>query len=399
MWIETTPNGKFKYTERYKDAFGRSKKVSVTLEKNTSRAQNDAQRLLFEKIDKKLNAPRRSNKAFWDVKTEWEDISALTLKSSTIRAKINALKVVKSYIKDDTLLEEITRPVVHDILEDIYFKKNLSHSYMGIIKSAISNIFEYAISKGYIEENPTKNISITKKKESIEERSKKREKYLEIPELKKVIQLANEVDTRWGYLIEFMSLTGLRQGEVFGLQTKNVKHGKIEILGTYDRYDKEKVTPKNRYSERTVLLSDRAYKIIQILMSENIKTNRTRNLPDDYIFVNRSGNPIYDSAFNKLLRSLNFKKNLSSHIFRHTHIAILTELGIPLKAIMDRVGHNEPKTTLSVYSHVTQKLSENVINKLNTVDLKRGKKEARFSKSSGIYGNFRKFKTSKTLLK
>lgn len=369
MWIEALPNGKFKYTERYKDAFNRSKKVSVTLDKNTSRAQNEAQRLLFEKIDKKLNAPKRSEKAFWDVKKEWEDISIQTLKSSSIRAKNNALNVVKAYIKNDTLLEEITRPVVHDILEDVYFKKNLSHSYMGIIKSAISNIFEYAISKGYIEENPTKNISIPKKKETIEERSQKREKYLELDELKEVIKLANDVDTRWGYIIEFMSLTGLRQGELFGLQIKNVKHDRIEITGTYDRYERDKVTPKNKYSERTVLLSDRAIEILQTVMIENEKTKRNKNLPDDYIFVNKRGNPNIDSAFNRLLRSLNFKKKLSSHVFRHTHIALLTELGIPLKAIMERVGHNDPKTTLAVYSHVTQKLSENVVSKLNTLEL------------------------------
>ncbi|HHJ6569617.1 TPA: tyrosine-type recombinase/integrase, partial [Streptococcus pyogenes] len=42
-----------------------------------------------------------------------------------------------------------------------------------------------------------------------------------------------------------------------------------------------------------------------------------------------------------------------THLFRHSHISFLAEKGIPLNAIMDRVGHSDPKTTLSIYSHTT----------------------------------------------
>ena len=46
---------------------------------------------------------------------------------------------------------------------------------------------------------------------------------------------------------------------------------------------------------------------------------------------------------------------------------MLTELGVPLKAIMQRVGHNDPKTTLSVYSHVTESMQDEIIKKLNAI--------------------------------
>ncbi|WP_374285988.1 site-specific integrase [Lactococcus sp.] len=192
---------------------------------------------------------------------------------------------------------------------------------------------------------------------------------MELDELKEVIKIAKRKDKRWANLIEFMSLTGLRQGEAMGLQTKNIKNDKIEISGTYDRYVREKVLPKNQYSERIISLSERASKILTETITQNIQQNRTKNLPDDYIFVTRNGTPLYDAAFNRFLHGLNYKKHLSSHIFRHTHIAMLTELGIPLKVIMDRVGHNEPKTTLSIYTHVTKKLSKNAIVKLDSINL------------------------------
>ena len=35
-------------------------------------------------------------------------------------------------------------------------------------------------------------------------------------------------------------------------------------------------------------------------------------------------------------------KHLTTHIFRYTHISMLSELGVPLKTIMQRVGHNDP---------------------------------------------------------
>ncbi|KSU02184.1 Integrase superantigen-encoding pathogenicity islands SaPI [Lactococcus lactis subsp. lactis] len=36
---------------------------------------------------------------------------------------------------------------------------------------------------------------------------------------------------------------------------------------------------------------------------------------------------------------------------------------------MERVGHNNPQTTLSIYSHVTEEMSKNIIEKLNEIDL------------------------------
>lgn len=369
MWIENLPNGKFKYIERYKDKFNRTKKVSITLDKNTSRAQNEAQRLLFEKIDKNISKVDTSDVLFWSVKDEWIEILEKTSKPATVRIKEVTLKTASKYIGNDVTLDALTKPLIHNILESIYFEDNLSHSYINILKSAISGIFEYAIKKGYTNSNPTKGISIPKKLETLEERSQKREKYLEQDELKEVIALASERHGNWGRIIEFMALTGLRQGEMFALQVKDFKDNKVEVSGTYDQYTKTKVTTKNKHSERSVTLPIKAIEIIEQTMLDNLRNGRNQNNPDDYIFVTQGGNPFVASTFNKFLRSLNYKKKLSTHIFRHTHIALLTELGIPLKAIMERVGHSEPRTTLAIYSHVTKKITENVINKLNTLEL------------------------------
>ncbi|CRH91915.1 Site-specific recombinase XerD [Chlamydia trachomatis] len=48
---------------------------------------------------------------------------------------------------------------------------------------------------------------------------------------------------------------------------------------------------------------------------------------------------------------------------------MLTELNVPLKAIMERVGHSNPNTTLKIYTHVTQKMGDELIDKLNSLPL------------------------------
>jgi len=49
---------------------------------------------------------------------------------------------------------------------------------------------------------------------------------------------------------------------------------------------------------------------------------------------------------------------------------LLAEANVPLKAIMERVGHNEPRTTLAVYTHVTNVMAEEVRLAINDIGKK-----------------------------
>ena len=48
-------------------------------------------------------------------------------------------------------------------------------------------------------------------------------------------------------------------------------------------------------------------------------------------------------------------KYISCHGFRHTHASILFQAGATIKEVQNRLGHADAKTTLNVYTHVTQK--------------------------------------------
>ncbi|UJL47143.1 tyrosine-type recombinase/integrase [Virgibacillus sp. NKC19-16] len=55
------------------------------------------------------------------------------------------------------------------------------------------------------------------------------------------------------------------------------------------------------------------------------------------------------------------------HIFRHIQISMLTETGVGIPTIMQRVGHEDVATTMQVYTHVTNKMKKDAPAKVNNL--------------------------------
>ena len=92
---------------------------------------------------------------------------------------------------------------------------------------------------------------------------------------------------------------------------------------------------------------------------ENKKENQWNDkfIDRGYIFTNTAGNPIDLNKVNNIIKedtNINsINKRIITHTLRHTHISTFAQLGINLKAIQDRVGHSDYKTTLEIYTHFT----------------------------------------------
>ncbi|TFU31177.1 integrase [Streptococcus acidominimus] len=54
---------------------------------------------------------------------------------------------------------------------------------------------------------------------------------------------------------------------------------------------------------------------------------------------------------------------IKPHGFRHTHISLLFEAGASLKEVQERVGHEDIKTTMNIYTHVTENIKEKTAEK------------------------------------
>ncbi len=380
MWIEERQSKKgtrYKYCERFELPNGEIRKVSVIFNTNSSHARKQAiielQRK-YEQAVKEIDINKVVT--YYDVAMSWLEHTEPTVKRSTHINHTIYVNKIFTYIDKSLPIADLTAVTLEDVLHKVYYVENLSYSYTRATFTTMKAIYKHAKRKKLI---PSlidfEDIEIKKKPFSHSDIAKKQNKFLDAVELKETLMQLSKIDSRISLLFEFVSLTGLRIGELLALRYSDYdkENATININGTiqYDYKNSSEIkrgTPKNIYSVRDISLSDRAVSILDSIMLENKRRSLWFEgyIDHGYIFTSSRGNP-YDIQFlNRRLKGVHIEgKHLTTHIFRHTHISMLAELGVPLKTIMQRVGHNDPNTTLSIYTHVTKSMHDDVINKLN----------------------------------
>lgn len=365
----------------------------------------DKANILYEDLTKE-SLRKRSNITLYEVWHEWHQtrieqklVAPKTLAGEDGRYRNHILP----HIPKETILKNIPTSLIKEIIDQLYpigNHKRIAQS----IKSDLSAIFKYAIAHDYItpDQNPMPYITIGRKGLSDElERLKKsdiEDQYLESWELKEVLSIVRKYNEQYARIFEFQALTGMRIGEVLGLKEEAIDFNKniASVIRTRATHggaseDSYEGNVKNVQSYRNVQLSLRAIEILK----EEIQLNHHHiEFNPDYkdhgwIFTSKSihkpdynGTPLHYSVLNNFLNSsengklnrngnprragididnkLSFKKHITTHIFRHTHISFLAEQGVPLEAIQDRVGHTRGSRVTQIYLHVTQKTKNTI---------------------------------------
>nr|DAJ96213.1 MAG TPA: Integrase [Caudoviricetes sp.] len=374
MWIEELPTGKYKFFERYKDPYTEKlKKVSVTMEKKTPQARNQAALLLQEKIKQKLNKKQVESITFEEIYKLFYKSWSQTVKESTKHNCKSIDKKMKEVIPSDTLLANLDRRFLQEAIEKVI--ETNGHIAAKKVRHRLRGIFKYAVQYSYIENNEVDYTTIPQRPKTLEELEKKRNNFLTTDEIKALVNVLNgrEYHQKYADMVLVLSLTGMRYGELTALQLKNIdfQNNKIEITGNFDSVNKIKTLPKTTNSIRTIKASKTVMEAIQrqiARLSERFQPLSS----DDYIFCfERWNQPTTISCFIQILKKYGkeagIDKNLTSHIFRHSHISFLAESGLPIKSIMDRVGHSNAKMTLEIYSHTTQDMEDKLVDKLDSI--------------------------------
>lgn len=374
MWMEELPNGKYKFFERYKDPYTEKlKKVSVTMEKKTPQARNQAALLLQEKIKQKLNKKQVESITFEEIYKLFYKTWEQTVKESTKHNCKSIDKKMREVIPPDTLLANLDRRFLQEAIDKVI--KTNGHIAAKKIRHRLRGIFKYAVQYSYIENNEVDYTTIPQKPKTLEDLEKKRNNFLTMDEIKALVKVLNsrEYHQKYADMVIVLALTGMRYGELSALQLKNIdfQNNKIEITGNFDSVNKIKTLPKTTNSIRTIKASKTVMEAIQrqiVRLNERFQPLTS----DDYIFCFEKWNqPTTIACFIQILKKYGkeagIDKNLTSHIFRHSHISFLAESGLPIKSIMDRVGHSNAKMTLEIYSHTTQDMEDKLVNKLDSI--------------------------------
>lgn len=373
MWTQAHKSGKVNFVERYKNPYTNEwKKVSVLVEKDNARTRKYAQQYLDNKIAKILNNLESSETMFTDLFDDWWNFYKQEIKKSSISSLKGNIKEIREWFGINVKVSNIDPKYVQNYLDNLDCSKSKKERH----KTLLNLAFDYAVRLDVIKDNPSRRARLPRQKKTLEDWKKVEEKYLEEDEIRPLLkELYRRPSTyRTALLSEFMSLNGCRIGEAISIRPENYDFDTkvLELHGTYDHSDGykngEKTTPKTNASYRETIMTKREIEIIKEIefMNELEKNTNERYQDMGYIFTTKNGIPTQINSFNLALKKANerldepIKKNLTSHIFRHTLVSRLAENKVPLKAIMDRVGHADSKTTIQIYTHVTKKLKANV---------------------------------------
>ena len=375
MWSENHKSGKINFVERYRDPYtGKWKKTSVLMEKDTPRIRKQAQKILQTKIAKKISTLESSEMSFTELFDSWWAFHKQELKRSSIASLKGNIKEIRDTFGIDVKVTNIDPKYVQNYLDNLKGSRNKKER----TKTLLNQAFDYAMTLNITQDNPARRAKLPRVKKTLEDWKKIEQKYLEENEIQPFLkEFRRRPNTyRLALLAEFISLNGGRISEIVSIEPANINFETriLQLHGTYDHTDGyqngEKTSPKTPASYRETFMTKREMEIIKEFQFMNeIEKNTNHRFKDmGYIFTTKNGVPIQTNSFNEAAKKANLRlerpipKEITSHIFRHTLVSRLAENGTPLKAIMERVGHSDAKTTIQIYTHVTKKMKTDVTN-------------------------------------
>ncbi|MDH8856150.1 site-specific integrase [Staphylococcus epidermidis] len=405
MWHEkfTNKHGdvQYRYYEKYKDPLtNKWRRVSVVLNKNGKQSQKEAQKRLNKRIEAKLNDKTPTtlkSLTFHATCDEWLEYykNHSGSKATTIKEKVSNTNTVKNAIDKEVLINNITHTYLQDIINE--WAKLHSKGHVQSLVTIIRSVFKYAFKYYDLQDiSVLDKIDIPKKAKTRDELQAKRNNYLEDSEVKELlscfdylIKHKNHSSRKRNYnmvkaIVQFQIANGMRIGELLAIKSDNINYEDktLDIDGTINWVtDKEtgafgvKETTKTSKSYRTIGLTTQSINLLKTLILENKKENQWNEefIDRGYVFTNTAGSPIDLNKINSIIKEAaeisSIKKRVTTHTLRHTHISTLAQLGINLKAIQERVGHSDYKTTLEIYTHVTDQMAKDMMNKLETINI------------------------------
>ncbi len=204
--------------------------------------------------------------------------------------------------------------------------------------SALKSFYKFLEKTGDIETNPLQGHRLLKiKNKTITPFSKN--------ELEKLADFFSDnktyEDVRDYCLIELLYTTGMRRGELIGLNCTdiNVDSKTVKVLG-------------KRNKERYIPLLESTIELLQryILLRAELKST------DTSLFLTLKGKPLYDSLVYKIvtkyLKLFSTKEKKSPHILRHAFATHLLDEGADLNVVKELLGHASLAST-QVYTKVS----------------------------------------------
>lgn len=285
----------------------------------------------------------------------------------------------RKHIKDSLIGERAIQDILTADLQKYYNKKlaeGLSAKTVRHLSVIIREALSQAVRLKYIKSNPHDGVILPKKAKFVGNTLSQAD----------VTKLLNEAKYEPLYpLIMTAILSGMRKGELLGLEWKNVdlENGFIKVEKSLCRVadgEDEKgrhhtkvvlLEPKNETSKRTIPISSQ---LIDILKRH--KKNQKEYIEKaidfydynmDLVFANYQGHFMSEREILRDFYAILDKYEISRvrfHDLRHTYASLLMESETDSKVIQELLGHSSISTTLDIYTHLKLEQKRNSVDKM-----------------------------------
>jgi integrase len=314
---------------------------------------------------------------------------------------------IKAYFKDERAGIKLSEIGKEEVLDYLTFLRTTKDTKSGKSYGAttiqhhfntLRNILGYAVYLEYIKEDPCRKL-----KES--DKPKKEDQEVDFLDEDDAIRFLSCIDSEeeqeywkklgqshlfWKCLINTLILTGLRRGELVGLQWQDLDeknamfHVRRNVTIDTSKKEEKDSAKKIHVGEtkgkkiRKVPISSYLLGLLQEFKVEQNEKFKKQLKETDYIFC-RSENkelPIYPTEPTRLVKKFNKRHGLadvSPHDLRHTAATLAIESGASIKEVQKLLGHKDASTTLKFYTGITEKTQRKTVDGIE--GLLRPKKE------------------------
>lgn len=228
-----------------------------------------------------------------------------------------------------------------------YLQANSSAATVSRSVAGLRNFYAFLQSRGYLKENPVKNVHTDRGDKKLPQILSSREVELLLSQP----SLHDPKGLRDKAMLEVMYATGMRVSELLGLNVSDVILG-----GGFVKCAGKKLRFVPMYPGAVRALTIYLHEARPILVSGE----------EEALFVNISGERMSRQGFWKLLKQYqkqaHIDKEITPHTLRHSFAVHLLENGADLRSIQEMLGHSDISST-QVYTQFVSNGLKNVYNK------------------------------------
>jgi integrase len=265
-------------------------------------------------------------------------------------------------------IKEITRYDLQSIINDMK-EKGLSTSTMKKVKIIAAQVFEVALDKKIVIENPFKKVLV-------EEIAPKERRPLTDDEINLITNTWR--GHRMGVPAMVILYCGLRRGEILALKWSDIDfankeihinkaiihiHGKPMLKGPKSKAGIRDVPIPNFLVELLKKVKPTSELFCPSVEGEVMTSVAYKRAWDSYLhYLNIQAGGRDASRINPKVQKVD---RITAHMLRHTYATLLYDANVDIKSTQRYLGHSDIETTLEIYTHLTKHKQDESIRAIN----------------------------------